>query len=398
MTIKAISKPLTKMEELHSLVTSSKELSSIDHAMTKLSVALLNPELSDPDRLALRSSAQILKIRYEELVNQWWVVILAFFISSYGERINISKAQLKTLVKLSGMHIVDGLPNQGNTCFMNASLQAFLAVGFKKVETQSDFANTLQKLIEESSYGAINSDTLAHLRSAAYRAGIVQSLNGQEDVAEFFPKLLEAVNFPPIKISGAYQYAYPTVVGPNWPQSETKTLEDDSFVIVKPHPSQQTVKGHYDLNVCLNTELDPRETTLIAEDAKGKKLELPQGTLVTMERKFETAPDILPIQVARYAYDPQTKTQSRLAFHVDNMDTVDISILDDSTVEYRLHAVCIHRGLSPHSGHYYAYIRIGNEDWLKCDDSCVSSSQPQEVADDSSKNGVIFIYRKITQP
>lgn len=166
-------------------------------------------------------------------------------------------------------------------------------------------------------------------------------------------------------------------------------------MIVKPHPLQKNENGHYDLNVCLNTELDPRETTLLAEDANGLKLKLPPETLVTMKRKFETAPDILPIQVARYGYDPKTKTQSRLAFPIENIDTVAISTANGSIVEYMLNAVCVHHGSSPHSGHYYAYVRAGTDDWLKCNDSFVSASQSQTVAHDSAENGVIFLYRKV---
>lgn len=197
MTVTATAKnPIKLEEELLSLVKNSNGLSSVDQAMTKLSAALLDPDIADRDRLALQSSAQILMTRYEALVNQWWVVILAFFISSYSARINLSKDQLRTLLKLSGGHVVVGLPNQGNTCFMNAALQAFLTTGFDRVETQDDFSNILQEFIAQSYHGEINSNILARLRSAAHLAGIVQSQNGQEDVAEFFPRLLEAVNFP----------------------------------------------------------------------------------------------------------------------------------------------------------------------------------------------------------
>ncbi|XP_076840757.1 uncharacterized protein LOC143485271 [Brachyhypopomus gauderio] len=62
---------------------------------------------------------------------------------------------------------------------------------------------------------------------------------------------------------------------------------------------------------------------------------------------------------------------------------------------YGLYAVLVHSGISCHAGHYYCYVKSGNEQWYKMNDASVTVSDIQSVL---NQQAYLLFYIRITLP
>ena len=72
--------------------------------------------------------------------------------------------------------------------------------------------------------------------------------------------------------------------------------------------------------------------------------------------------------------------------------------LNGDKSNYKLYAVLVHKGKSTNSGHYFSYVKISDDKWIKMDDSNVVNANKYEVLNHQF-HGVgqpyLLFYKKI---
>lgn len=401
---------VSRVQHIQAEVAAATKLQAIDQALLQIAEAASDPNLTSEERMAIILEETRLRQHFMNNVNTWWVALFAFFFRSYREGIELSKAQFDALflelaqnqsLKLDLPPDPDTkasptpLANRGNTCFMNAALQAAFAAGILtgSISPSDDirkalFGFALFELRQQQAEGKVDPQLLDRLRDLAYETGMVGSQRGQEDVNEFFGALIHAVGTKPFTFQKTDAYLYPQEVVDSRLPWEEKGEEASSMLLVKPQPIQSIEPGRelYDLSACIQVSYEQgRETTLRAEDAEGKKLLLPPGTLCQSTLSLLEAPAILPVQVSRYGADGL----SRRNFTLEHPERVEIPLQTGGTAVYNLKAACVHQGSSLSGGHYFAYVRT-LEGWVECNDSTIRLNS--NALDDMGRNGVLFIY------
>ncbi len=108
---------------------------------------------------------------------------------------------------------------------------------------------------------------------------------------------------------------------------------------------------------------------------------------------FVQAPTTLPIHLERYIFENKSINKNNTNVRLEQRLTV--SLTDGTTREYELASVVIHKGETPQRGHYYSYALQENSDWVQFDDSQVrrSSGAHDETLQDIQSNGYMFMYR-----
>lgn len=104
---------------------------------------------------------------------------------------------------------------------------------------------------------------------------------------------------------------------------------------------------------------------------------------------LKSLPPTLNLQLLRFVYDVQRNVRQKLNSHIIFPEVLDMTqFLGSGEIEslassdqsgiYILSAVLIHRGSSPHSGHYIAHIKDRiSKDWYKFNDDSVERIGPQ---------------------
>lgn len=109
------------------------------------------------------------------------------------------------------------------------------------------------------------------------------------------------------------------------------------------------------------------------------------------------APNVLVIQFKRFEGTYSGKINKNIEFEeVLSLSKFMCSTAKDCQPEYSLIGSIVHSGLSPESGHYYAYIKDPFGRWYCCNDSQVSLSSVQEVL--SEKVYILFYLRNNPNP
>ncbi|KAI4718825.1 cysteine proteinase [Aureobasidium sp. EXF-10727] len=155
------------------------------------------------------------------------------------------------------------------------------------------------------------------------------------------------------------------------------------FSLTLPIPNRSNV----DLTDCLNTYHREPNVTIRCDKCK-------KNVKRTRVFQLDNAPDVLPIQLARFGYGARGPTKNKQ--HVDFPEELDLSpwSLDKSKPsKYRLQAIVAHSG-SLKFGHYIAYIR-GADGIKEISDSSVSNSNAKEWKKPTSGfNPYILVYIK----
>ena len=100
------------------------------------------------------------------------------------------------------------------------------------------------------------------------------------------------------------------------------------------------------------------------------------------------APHTLIVSLKRFLFfgNKSHKIKDEISFH----ETLDLTLLLEEKLEYRLRAVVLHSGSSVSSGHYSAFVRDGHQ-WLLCNDDAVSAEEP---AEGDSRAYILFYSRE----
>lgn len=189
-------------------------------------------------------------------------------------------------------------------------------------------------------------------------------------------------------------------------------VKDGNLLTVKLHDEHEKSERHVTFSDLAtpprkSSEIIQREATQSADKEKPAKSHVSasfsdQYVLASIEE----APEFIISNLGRFAYSGNRRTKCsdpvlpspQISFQIKG----EPGKPSEKTVTYNLIATTVHRGETAERGHYYTYMRYGNEGKIvKYDDmdSCPQVDVPYpQVLDTTTKNGYIFYYRKQVSP
>ncbi|HLP34957.1 MAG TPA: ubiquitin carboxyl-terminal hydrolase family protein [Amoebophilaceae bacterium] len=272
-----------------------------------------------------------------------------------------------------------GLPNMGNTCFMNASLQVIAALYADKISPfPDDFKNVIEAI--NGQYQAVDTELVNKFRESLLGKGSLGKLakDGKQECAAEFLILLNQIH----QVSS----------------SDTSNLFLENWRTIT-----TTVKKTNEVNSGATTSdvMCPLLPVLFADIKDNKFLEsfLFQDDTVD-DKKNITARNTtcccsgdsktLAIQLNRYTYT--NGVQNKLEDGVNVPATVQIPKSSASNApkrRFELSGFIVHSGANPNSGHYYAYVKK-HSTWYCANDLTISKVDESEAMQKAKLAYILF--------
>ncbi len=315
-----------------------------------------------------------------------------------------------------------GIPNVGNTCYLNSTMQILTRLYPTVFDGETDELSKSGKVIADkiSNKQAISREDAQRFYEEFLKVKTNFARGRQEDAQEaldfFLDRYLSKSNSytqkKQIDIHGGKSKFGELEVNKSdeWemlqlPLDHTKsapvamsdlldeylkdeTVEDYTFAEVQREGIQAEQKNELETKYQgYSVVLDDRQTKYRIK-GKLKRTEAKLG--------FGKLPhDVLPVQLKRFSYDQRDGTRKKIGTAV--ADTFRLKIKSGHILGspgdkfYDLAGFIHHLGTSTDSGHYIAYAHDG-EQWLKCDDSNVAAVSNEE-AERTARNAYLYFYK-----
>ncbi len=284
-----------------------------------------------------------------------------------------------------------GLPNIGNSCYINASLQVLLHSKFAKTiqacTIKNNFVETLKGLLEfvetKDEKGIQESLLLlrAHLTDSTNRE-FSEFPYEQKDAGAFLAEVLSQFNYV-LKLEA----------------------RRGGYANIGQHVSTVTEEIHNLLYLPLNGKSNKLEDLLFDDfyqfispqggvwttEAGNQSVHVPNSSLI---RRFKgTPPEILAVQLMRYKADPCEKIDTPVELTDDGVIDLSPYMVDKtkSPIKYGLCGCVDHHGSSLDSGHYTAYVKIANQWHYVNDDLLIKPVSFEEV---KKSQHYIYLFEK----
>lgn len=117
--------------------------------------------------------------------------------------------------------------------------------------------------------------------------------------------------------------------------------------------------------------------------------------------RLSSFPDLLPIDLKRFAFDRKEGRGFKITKDIEMPEELEIpgkwvEGKEGQTQRYRLASFIMHTGNTPNSGHYYSWIKIG-EEWVCADDGRVrKAAESYNNFEHDRKKGYAYFYEKVT--
>jgi hypothetical protein len=315
----------------------------------------------------------------------------------------------ETLFESADLTVPKGIPNEGNTCFIASVIQASILFQKSAFEEKLKHASDEEKAVIQSILGWIRSSE--NRKNTAHLGPFLQILqrygiyNGnQEDAAEFLTWIGNYLPNPKVYFHQI---------------TKTAPLNSGEFIIEDEGNQTQFVR-----EIPLEVERDSGEIkagqTLLGlikkffseNDVSNQNLFLdrliqePKGNiserrlpLLSRREILSEAPQELTFQIKKFYQDRVAGTLQRingtLSDVPEQFDLPAEYCANGEQATYQLRSVICHRGTSPHSGHYIAYVRKGKFYYCANDDLITKIDRPMMLK--AARDGYILIYDKIAR-
>ena len=275
----------------------------------------------------------------------------------------------------------DRLPNIGNTCYINAVIQASTSSSLRPL--LSEFPMVCPTSVDFE----VRGDVLSELAQAL---GYDPAEARQHDAHECFCRWLELVGSeeysPQAKEFFTGTYRVQNFCGAC--KSSSKPAEVRESHITLPLLAKS---GEVDLQTLFDNEMSEStnfEFTCAPCIGKKKRVDLPAHKTTSMI----SDPRILVLAIKRFAWPTSRRKGWLRKIRTEVEFSRDLSTANSA---FRLAAVIVHKGKDPYSGHYVAYTRDEADNWLQRDDELFVPCTFDKVQEAALKDGYLFFFERL---
>ncbi|CAF3336332.1 unnamed protein product [Rotaria socialis] len=303
---------------------------------------------------------------------------------SFAKNIHLMKCKSSSVENYSNeipirLHDKIGLANMGNTCYLNAMMQAlYSCTQFRKCVLNCDALSTNNELLKslQNLFAFLTASQRSYYRPERFWLQTKPSYferNQQQDCQEFLRHLLDTLHEEAkrtIQNESTLDCVKQHLMGTCIHQSKCLTClsitnSQDLFYDLSLGFNDQSLTTNDQQQKCF--DLQSLIDHAFAWEPLVNENQFECDTCQTKQdgsrRMFLTShPNYLILLLKRFVHNRLTGKYEKCLDRTTLPELIQLLTVNEAHISYRLKAIVVHHGLSMNSGHYYAFVMCNNDD------------------------------------